>query len=39
LIVLNVGAKNPAAQRVYDKLGFSRPIPYFEGIGVRRRPP
>ncbi|MDY7108965.1 MAG: GNAT family N-acetyltransferase [Planctomycetota bacterium] len=37
LIVLNVGANNPAAQRVYEKLGFSRPIPYFEGIGVRKR--
>jgi RimJ/RimL family protein N-acetyltransferase len=37
LIVLNVGAKNHAAQRVYDKLGFGRPIPYFEGIGVRKR--
>jgi RimJ/RimL family protein N-acetyltransferase len=37
LIVLNVGANNPAARRVYEKLGFSRPIPYFEGIGVRKR--
>jgi ribosomal protein S18 acetylase RimI-like enzyme len=39
LIVLNVGANNPSAQRVYEKLRFSRPIPYFEGIGVRRRQP
>jgi len=39
LIVLNVGADNPPAQRVYEKLAFSRPIPYFEGIGVRRRRP
>jgi len=39
LIVLNVGAGNPPAQRVYEKLRFSRPMAYFEGIGVRRRQP
>ena len=36
LIVLNVGAENPSAQRVYEKLGFSRPIDYYEGIGVTK---
>ncbi len=35
LIVLNVGAENPSAQRVYGKLGFTPACDYFEGIAVR----
>ena len=35
-IVLNVGQDNPAAVRVYEKLGFARHCAFYEGLVERR---
>jgi GNAT superfamily N-acetyltransferase len=38
-VILNVHGRNPAAQRVYERLGFVRHCDYYEGLAVRRREP
>jgi predicted GNAT family acetyltransferase len=35
LIGLSVGRYNEAAQRVYDKIGFKRHAPFYEGQAIR----
>jgi GNAT superfamily N-acetyltransferase len=35
-IALNVSQSNPAAIRVYEKLGFKTVVPFYEGLALRR---
>ncbi len=35
LIGLSVGRYNQAAQRVYEKIGFKRYVPFFEGMAIK----
>jgi ribosomal protein S18 acetylase RimI-like enzyme len=35
MIGLSVGRSNPAAQRVYEKIGFKRRVPFYEGTALR----
>jgi predicted GNAT family acetyltransferase len=34
-VVLNVNQKNAAAIRIYERLGFERYCPFFEGSAVQ----
>jgi len=36
LIALNVNQANPAAVKVYERLGFRRTAPFYEGLATRR---
>ena len=36
MIGLSVGRSNATAQRVYEKIGFKRRVPFFEGTATRR---
>ena len=35
-IALNVAQSNPAAIHVYEKLGFKKVMPFYEGIALRK---